>query len=168
MVRRLCLLVGLALLASLPAHAQLFGDKIELSGGYSFVRFRSTPQANLNGFEFSGQYKLFPWLGGVADVGKNYGSIGGVESTVTTYLFGVQAAWPARISPFVRLMAGHGGFFGGGFTASSLTEDGGFGVDVRWKHGFSWRVLEGDYLRTNFQSHVQGNIRVSTGIVFRF
>jgi hypothetical protein len=168
MVRRLCLLAGLVLLASLPAHAQLLGDRIEVSAGYSFLRFRSTPQANLNGFEFTGQYKLFPFLGGVADVGKNYGSVGGVHSSVTTYLFGVQASWPGRISPFIRAMAGHAGFYGGGFSAGSLTEDGGFGVDVRWKHGFSWRVIEGDYVRTNFLSHIQGNYRASTGIVFRF
>jgi len=162
--------VGLVLLTSLPAHAQLFGDKIDLSGGYSYLRFRSTPQASLNGYELSGQYRVFPWLGGVADYGKNFGSIGGVSSSVSTYLFGAQVSWPwpRRISPFLRFMGGRANFGGGGFYAGSWAEDGGFGVDMKWKHGFSWRLLEGDYLRTAFEGHTQGNIRVSTGIVFRF
>ena len=168
MVRRLCLLMGLLLLAPFAAQAQLFGDKVELSAGYSFLRFRSTPQANMNGWEFAGQYKVFSWLGGVADIGTDYGSIGGVRSSVATYLFGVQASWPRRISPFVHVMAGHAGFYGGGFSAGTLAEAGGFGVDYRLAHGFSWRVVEGDYIRTRFQDDTQGNIRISTGIVFRF
>jgi hypothetical protein len=169
MVRRICLLAGLALLASLPAQAQLFGDKIDISAGYSYMRFRSTPQANLNGFEFSGQYRLFHWLGGVADISKEFGPIGGVSSSVTTYLFGAQASHSiGRFTPFVRAMGGHAGFWGGGFGAGALALDGGFGVDMRWKHGFSWRLFEADYVRTRFRSDTQGNVRGSVGIVYRF
>jgi len=38
MVRKLSLLVGLVLLASLTAHAQDASDKVELFGGYSYMR----------------------------------------------------------------------------------------------------------------------------------
>ena len=65
-------------------------------------------------------------------------------------------------------MGGHASFAGGGFYAGSWAEDGGFGVDMKWKRGLSWRILEGDYLRTAFEGHTQGNIRVGSGIVFRF
>jgi hypothetical protein len=56
MVRRLSLLLGLVFLFSLSANAQGLGDKIELFGGYSYLRVNGPPSANLNGWEFAGQY----------------------------------------------------------------------------------------------------------------
>ena len=66
MLRKLSLLVGLASLTSLAAHAQGLGDKVELFGGYSYMRTAS-PSFNLNGWELAGQYKVTDWLGGVGD-----------------------------------------------------------------------------------------------------
>ena len=51
------------------------------------MRFNTSPGANLNGWEISGQYKFTDWFGGVADFDGNYGSVGGVRSSVYTYLF---------------------------------------------------------------------------------
>jgi len=50
--------------ASLPAAAQ---DKVEVFGGYTYMRFRPSPDVNLNGWEASVQYKFRDWIGGVAD-----------------------------------------------------------------------------------------------------
>ncbi len=82
MVRRFSFLLGLVLLFSLfplAAHAQ--DDKIELFGGYSYMRVDATPALNpgsggfnLNGWELSGQYKFADWLGAVADVDGHSGS----------------------------------------------------------------------------------------------
>jgi hypothetical protein len=43
MVRRLSLLLGLLLLVSLLANAQGLGDKVELFGGYSYLRVNGPP-----------------------------------------------------------------------------------------------------------------------------
>ena len=85
MVRKIGLLFGILLVASFPARTQ---DKVEVFGGYSYMRFRSSPSANLNGWELSGQYKFTDWLGGVADLDGHYGSVGGVGTSVHSYLFG--------------------------------------------------------------------------------
>ena len=74
MVRKGLLLFGLCALSSLSAQAQ-DEDKVELFGGYSYMRFHST---NLNGWEVAGQYKFLDWLGGVADVDGHYGSFSGI------------------------------------------------------------------------------------------
>ena len=46
MIRRLCLLAAVTLFSCLPAHSQFLGDRVDLSAEYSYMRFRSTPQAN--------------------------------------------------------------------------------------------------------------------------
>ncbi len=48
MVRTIGLLLGILFVASLPASAQ---DKVEVFGGYSYMRFRPSPDVNLNGWE---------------------------------------------------------------------------------------------------------------------
>jgi len=45
----------------------------------------------------------------------------------------------------------------------------GGGVDVALFHDqFYWRVIQTNYLMTQFGSRAQNNFRASTGIVFRF
>jgi hypothetical protein len=168
MVRRVCLLLGLIFLASVPARAQDPEDKIELSAGYAYMHFKSVPAVNLNGFDVSGQYKLRDWLGGVAEVGGEYGSVGGVRSQVYTYLFGPQISWPRRISPFAHLLFGASSFSGGGYASRSIGAAYGFGVDAKVKKKWSWRVIEGDIVPTHLGGVSEHSVRVSTGIVFRF
>ena len=103
MLRKMSVVFGLCILASLSAQAQ---DKVELFGGYSYLRFHTSPSANLNGWESSGQYKFTDWLGGVADIDGHYGSIRGISTSTYTYLFGPQVSWPARVSPRFRLASG--------------------------------------------------------------
>ena len=61
MVRRLSLLLGLILVVALTAKAQDASDKVELFGGYTYMR-TDFPGANLNGWELSGQYKFANFL----------------------------------------------------------------------------------------------------------
>ena len=105
MLRKLSLLAGLVLLTSLTVNAQGFSDKVELFGGYSYLRTTS-PSFNLNGWELSGQYKVTDWLGGVADFDGHYGSPNGFSSSLHTFLFGPQVSWPARVSPFAHALLG--------------------------------------------------------------
>jgi len=165
MARNLGLLLGVLLTASISARAQ---EKVEVFGGYSYMRFNSSPGANLNGWEISGQYKFTDWLGGVADLDGHYGSPRGVGTSVYTYLFGPQVSFPARVSPFAHLLLGGAHFGAEGFGSSSFSMAIGGGIDTELLRGIRWRIVEGDYLLTEFGGRAQNNVRFSTGIVFRF
>jgi hypothetical protein len=157
-----------AMLTALPAWGQA-GDKIELSASYSYMHFSATPAVNLNGAELGGQYKIADWLGVAGDLTGEYGKVGGVSSSVYSYLVGPQVTWPRRISPFAHLLLGEAHFDGGGFASRSFAWDIGGGVDMRIHNGrFSWRIIQGDVLPTHLGSIQQHNTRVSTGIVVRF
>jgi hypothetical protein len=86
MLHKILLVIGLCIFASLPARAQ--DNKVELFGGYSYLRFRNSSGVNLNGWEASAQYKFADWVGGVADFDGHYGSPSGVSTSTYTYLFG--------------------------------------------------------------------------------
>jgi len=165
MARNLGLLLGVLLTASISAGAQ---EKVEVFGGYSYMRFNSSPGANLNGWEISGQYKFTDWLGGVADVDGHYGSPRGVGSSVYTYLFGPQVSFSARVSPFAHLLLGGAHLGAAGFGSSSFSMAIGGGIDTELIRGVRWRIVQGDYLLTEFGSRAQNNVRFSTGIVLRF
>jgi hypothetical protein len=66
MLRRIALLAGLIFVVSLTTQAQ-DTYKVEVFGGYSYLRFDNSPSFNQNGWEVSGQYKFAPWLGALAD-----------------------------------------------------------------------------------------------------
>jgi hypothetical protein len=165
MLRRLSLLAGLFLLVSFSAYAQ---DKVELFGGYSYLRVDTSPSFNTNAWELAGQYKFADWLGGVAEVDGHYGSPGGVSTSVHTFLFGPQISWPARVSPFAHVLIGGARVSAGGFSDTAFSTAVGGGIDTRLLPGVYWRVIEGDYLSTRFFGRTQNNARLSTGIVLRF
>jgi hypothetical protein len=138
-------------------------------GGYSYMRFHNSPSGNLNGWEVAGQYKFTDWLGGVADFDGHYGSLGGISTSTYTYLFGPQISWPTRVSPFGHLLLGGAHISAAGSGNSSFSMALGGGIDTRIFHDqFYWRVIQGDYLVTQFRSGSQNNFRFSTGIVIRF
>ena len=165
MARKLGLLFGVLLLASIPTAAQ---EKVEVFGGYSYMRFSTSPGTNLNGWEISGQYKFTDWLGGVADLDGHYGSPRGIGTSVYTYLFGPQVSFSARVSPFAHLLLGGAHLGAEGFGSSSFSMAIGGGIDTELTQGIHWRIVQGDYLLTEFGSRAQNNARFSTGIVFRF
>jgi opacity protein-like surface antigen len=177
MLRRMALLAGLIFLVSLTAHAQDSDNKVEVFGGYSYLRFDNSPSFNQNGWEVSGQYKFAPWLGALADFSGDYG-----KSTNTTYfLFGPQVSWPARVSPFGHVL------IGGAHVSSSFTEEltppiiqtftssdtsfavaiGG-GIDAKIVGPFHWRIFQGDWIHSSVFGTGQNNARISTGIVIKF
>jgi len=176
MLGRLSLLFGLALLVSLVPLTARAQDKIELFGGYSYMRVDATPllnpngssSFNANGWEISGQYKLKDWLGAVADVDGHSGSPSGVSTSIHTFLFGPQVSWPTRVSPFAHVLVGGAHISTGPYSNSSLSLAIGGGIDTRLVDHIYWRVIEGDYLPTRFFSNTQNNARLSTGIVFKF
>jgi hypothetical protein len=162
MLRTNLLLFGLCAISSLTARAQ---DKAELFGGYSYMRFLSS---NLNGWEISGQYKFLDWLGGVADVDGHYGSIHGIGTSTYTFLFGPEISLPSRVSPFGHLLLGGAHNSTGGFGSSSFSMALGGGLDAELTDAIHWRLVQLDYVLTQFGGGSQNNFRLSTGILIRF
>ncbi|MGA9884137.1 MAG: hypothetical protein WBQ34_10500 [Candidatus Acidiferrales bacterium] len=165
MLRRLTLLAGVLLLFSVSARAQ---DRAQVFGGYSYMHIGDDPSLNTNGWEFSGQYNFSEWLGGVADFDGHYGTSQGFNRNTHAFLFGPQISWPARVSPFAHLLIGGAHTNWGGATSTSFAMALGAGIDSRVFPGVDWRIIQMDYIPTYFFGHTQNNVRVSTGIVFRF
>jgi hypothetical protein len=165
MLRRLAFLVGLIALASLSASAQRLGDRVEVFAGYNYTHVGDPFSFSTNGWEFAGQYKFAPFLGGVVDLGGTYGS----GSAVHTVLVGPQVSFPARVSPFGHFLIGwgHG-------DAPFGVEDTGFafalggGIDAQIIPHIYWRVFQGDLLQTHVFGATENNARISTGIVVHF
>ncbi|HWG59447.1 MAG TPA: hypothetical protein VN661_10420 [Candidatus Acidoferrales bacterium] len=165
MLRKVALLLGLCLAFSVAANAQLLGgDQVEVFGGYSYMRLRTSPGANMNGWELSGNYKFMNWIGGVVDLDGTYGS----GASVHSFLFGPQISFPARISPFAHVLFGGAHFSSGPVHDTSFAVGVGVGIDARIVPGIAWRVIEGDYVPTHFFGQTQNNGRLATGIVLRF
>jgi hypothetical protein len=181
-----------------PSQAQ---DKIELFGGYSYLRGSVqvgqvgplgpgapcppncgnpptvAQHANLNGWEFSGQYKLRPFVGVVADFDGNYGTLDGGKTRVHTFVFGPQVSLPAKVSPFAHALFGVAKESQDpptNLAFSSLGSDKSFatalgvGIDVKAARFISVRLLQVDYLRTHLHGTTQNQPRVSAGIVLHF
>ena len=165
-LRIIGLLLGVFFVALLPAAAQ--DDKVEVFGGYSYMRFRPSPDVNLNGWEASAQYKFRDWIGGVADFDGHYGSQFGVGESVHSFLFGPQVSLPSKVSPFAHVLLGGAHFSAGGVGDTAFSMAIGGGMDYEVKQGISWRIIQGDYLLTRFFGETQNNGRLSTGVIFRF
>ena len=181
-----------------PSRAQ---DKFELFGGYSYLRASvqvgqvgplgpgtpcppncGTPpaisqHANLNGWEFAGQYKPLPFLGAVADFNGNYGTLDGAGTRIHTFLFGPQVSLPGKVSPFVHALIGvakesqdtiPGGAFFSLHSDKSLATAVGAGIDVKVIPFVSVRLIQVDYLRTQLHGATQNQPRVSAGVVLHF
>ena len=183
------------------ANAQ-FVPSGNISLGYSYVRADlstsrplspSFSNSNFNGWDGSLEFKLIPWLGGVADFGGTYGTprvtpaceaipsppCGPFDATthVNTFLFGPRVSLPiSRFTPFAHVLLGAGHISssgtipgGGNFSTSDtvFTMAVGAGLDYKLVKGLAWR-FQGDDLHTRFFNSTQNNFRLTTGIVFRF
>ncbi len=180
-------LLGFASLFAVAAQAQEERKTIDIFAGYSYVRDNpATPRANsfnLNGGSASVAYNVNNWLSGVADFGgyHNTDILGsGGSDSLSTFLFGPRVSYRhfGRITPFAQALFGvaHTGRALLNTTNSQNAFDMtvGGGVDYRLTSRFSIRPAQVEYLLTRFneftdpRAQSQNNLRVSTGIVFRF
>ncbi len=187
-----CAAFCLILFAATMCRAQ---DKIDLFAGYSYVRgtVQVTPNSplqpcppncapvtqhvNLNGWEFSGTYKVNAVVGVVGDFSGNYGTLNGGSTHLQTYLFGPQVSFPARISPFGHVLFGvahetvgpfnTAAFFSPGSDTAFASAFGG-GIDMKAAPFLSLRLIQADYLRARFFGHTQNQPRISAGVVLHF
>ena len=178
--------------------------KFEWFLGYSFWRAMPTSQNNRMGYLHGGStsiaYNFNRYFGLVADfagfdnskvtlfspiASRTFDS----DGTAYTYLFGPRFSYRKyeRVTPFFQALLG-------GVHASSVTIAGctgdpsctplasenslaaavGAGFDVKLTHHLALRLIEGDFLLTNFDPFPpnnkswQKNVRLSSGLVFRF
>jgi hypothetical protein len=168
------------------ANAQIPGSG-NIFFGYSFENTSSLAignitRANLQGWEGSLEGKLVPWIGLVTDFSGHYGTQNFTELTpngpttvgVTGHeyevMFGPRVSVPVgKFTPFGEFMIGlaHISTAGSFPTNTSYATALGGGIDYPLIRLVAVRV-EGDYVATHFYSTTQNDLRMSTGIVFRF
>jgi len=194
-MRHWYLLIFALLLLSDAGYAQFLTGN--LFAGYSYGNADFLPnRVSINGWEASGEGKVLPFLGVVADFGGQYGSpnftiqslcpatnassclqpqhpqTAPISITQYTFLFGPRFSFQVKkLRPFAHAL----------FGASHLHERTplvsttdtvfsyalGMGLDYRFSHRFGWR-LQGDALETQFFGTWQSNLRASTGLVISF
>jgi hypothetical protein len=164
MARRLLILLGLFFLFSISARAQGTG----VLAGYSFERLGTSPGRYLHGVEIAAQHNFTSWFRFTADFDGHFGVPWSADGRTMHFVVGPELAVPGRISPFVHVMAGIGHVHANGLTDTSFASAVGGGIDMRFAPLFSWRMLQGDDVMTNFYGRVQHSVRLSTGILIRF
>jgi opacity protein-like surface antigen len=190
-MNRLALLCGALLIFAGAASAQDF-PKFEAFGGYSYLHVSDNNIGyNFNGGSGSVAYNFTPMLGVVADFGGYHWS-GGFDPNqtinVVSYLFGPKVALRhGKFTPFAQALFGgaHGSFNatggcgdarvrGQGTTCNVSTSDNSFSLAVGG--GLDWnatthigiRLIQAEYLMTQFLNDTQNNARISTGVTIRW
>jgi opacity protein-like surface antigen len=171
------------------AGAQVPGGNVFFGYSYYNTDLSSIDRANTNGWEASVEGKIIPFLGIVADVDSHYGSqnfpicpvvpVGGGPSscgsfnasiTERNFLFGPRVSFSVgKFRPFVEGLFGgaHVDANNGAESDTSFATAVGGGLDYKLIRPVAWR-FQGDYVQTRFFATTQNNLRLSTGIVFRF
>ncbi len=180
--------------AQVPTSGNVFfGYSFENAGSSSFD-LTNLGRPNLNGWEASLEGKVLPWVGLVVDLGGHYGSQSyqtplppnGTIGTINvnghdlTVLFGPRVSVSVKkFRPFAEALFG-AAHINTTSTSSQVIVDNfmqpsdtsfatalGGGLDYRIIRPVAWR-FQGDYVQTRFFGTTQNNVRISTGIVFRF
>ena len=180
--------IGVALLlvfGSLPsARAQeTETPKIELYGGYDYVRYNANPR--INGVSSSVSYGANGISGQVAyNPNNRFGIVGevsgyrlarsGLGTTYqVSYLFGPRVSLRRHVvRPFAQVLFG-GVWAADGVTLGPVSAFGmtaGGGIDLRVSRYFTVRPLQAEYFMTKFPdgaNNRQNNFRFGAGIVLR-
>jgi hypothetical protein len=160
---------------------------IDVAVSYSYVRYNPATSGiknfSMNGGSGSVALNFNSWLSGVADVGgySKHNILGnGVSGSLSTYLFGPRVTLNryGRVTPFGQVLLGiahtGGRYLTTGGSQTPFAAAIGGGIDWRWTNHIRLRAGEVDYLLTHFEevtnanTQVQSNLRVSSGLVFRF
>jgi outer membrane immunogenic protein len=117
------------------------------------------------------------WVGIVGDVGfcKVTGLPSGTSSHEINYLFGPRFSYRnyGRVTPYAQVL------FGGETASASVTGFGsastnafamtfGGGVDFQVSRHLAFRAIQMEYLYTHFSGAKQNNLRIQSGLVYRF
>jgi opacity protein-like surface antigen len=172
-MHKLFIVFGFALLAAGSAMAQK-GPTFEVAAAYQYVH---VPGASCQGFGGNAAVNVNRWLGVAGDFGfcKVTGLPSGASSHLTNYLFGprISARNYGRVTPYTQFLLGgeHNtlAVTGTSFpSANAFAFTLGGGTDVRLTPHVSFRAIQFEYLYTHFGGTKQNNLRIQTGLVYRF
>ena len=178
-MRKLLIACGLVLLAGVSVRAQE-SRGFEVSGDYQYARFNPGNGAsgvNCQGGSGSAGFYLTSQIGVIGEFGgcKVTGLPSGTSAHALNYLFGPRLYFGAhgRVFPFVqallggeRLSAGVTGVGTGSTSAFAMAAGG--GADITLTRRLSLRAIQVDYLFTHFSGASQNNLRLQSGLVYRF
>ena len=146
--------------------------RAELFVGYQYSRIGGV--VNANGWNASLTGNVNRWLGITADFSGAYKSSGGLGANALTYAFGPTFSMRGeRVSPFVHALFGgfraSAGFAGASASTNGFTAIAGGGVDAKATSRITVRAIQVDWILWRTQGLTEEkNVRICTGIVFRF
>jgi hypothetical protein len=193
-VREICAIISTVLVLSSMVAGQIpRAGNVFL--GYSYLRGETFTASTtvraagggtpMNGWEASAEGKYRPWLGAVVDFDWHYGgrdttgcAASGACRTIRVnasrhvLLLGPRASLRLRrYVPFAEFLLGfaHQSDAGGGVSNSDLTFARAFGAGLDWELTpiVAWQTKV-DSVHTSFFRTKENDLRISTGVVFRF
>src|SRR3954464_3707178 len=172
-MRKIILAVTTIFLLTIGAYAQSDASKFDFFAGYSYLHVGDAgSDANIPaGFELQGTGYFNQNFGITGDFSGHYKSIGGVDANIHNFMFGPTfRANIGHAKPFGHFLAGGTragvGFAGGTASDTAFSYALGGGVDVAASRNISVRLVQVDWLRTNFVDDWQNHARLSFGVVF--
>ncbi len=172
MMRKFVSMIFLLGLVSLAAAAQDF-PKAEVFGGYQYTRFDGG--VNANGWNGAATANFKSWLGVTGDFSGAYDTVSGVSLRNYTYTFGPTISMRAagNFTPFAHAL--FGGFHSSASSGGVSVSDSGFasflggGVDFKLSQRLALRAAQVDWLLVHANGTTdKNNVRISTGLVFKF
>jgi outer membrane immunogenic protein len=179
---------SLCAMRTVPAAAQDLLLRGEVGVDYNYVHTNAPPGGcgcfSMNGADAWLAYNLTRPIAVVAQIGSQHASnIGssGTDLTLTSYLFGLRYSRrkSERFVPIGQILLGRAhasgtfapGSAGNAGSPTAFAMATGVGLDVEMSERFAVRLLQADYYLTQFVNGVndhQNNLRISTGLIFRF
>jgi hypothetical protein len=177
----------MVLLLPLMASAQEGAPKVEIFGGYSYVRTDSSngnDSLNAHGFNASLAGNITKHIGLVSEFSRLTFSesttnpvrgVINIDASVLTYLFGPRITFHrGKVEPFFHVLLGgargkarsSGGLFLT-VTDHTFAYAGGVGLDVKVHDNFAIRIAQVDYLGERIGGETGNNFRYSVGVVIR-
>ena len=184
-MRKRTVVAVLALVVCVPLGKAQDSSKVDLYGGYDYVRYNASPRINgvppsesadANGMSGQFIYKPYRLLGFVAELSGYEVAPHGRDTTYqVSYLFGprINVLRRGKVTPFAHVLLGRV-WAADGITLGSVTAFGiaaGGGIDLRVSRHIAIRLGQAEYLLTKFadgNNNRQNNFRFGTGIVLRF
>lgn len=146
---------------------------MQVFGGYSYLHFDSKTfgfagGSNLNGWNASVAWNINRNFGGVAELSGQYNS----NLNLRDFAAGPQFLLPRGNKIFfAHVLFGKGRTFineGGGVGDTQRAYVAGGGIDLSFRHRLDIRLVQADFIRTELLQQTQNNVRISTGIVYRW
>jgi hypothetical protein len=163
MNKRILYTILLAGVLSIPVFAQ----RVEIFGGAQFEHLQSSYNAVGWNASLTGNFKHV--LGITGDFSGVYKSRT-TNTSVYTYTVGpVLTARLPVVQPFVHALFGGATVSSGGVHDNAFAMLVGGGLDLGFRKGIGFRLVQADWIMTKFGDQTQNNQgRVSAGIVLKF